>query len=65
MGYLFGVEAIEEKALQIKVPSGIDRLMTPYTAATVDTVYCGKLRPGLMFAGKVGMTELTTFRRLH
>lgn len=59
MGYLFGEEAIEEKALQIKVPSG---------RSSDDTVYCRKLRPGLMFAGKVGMSEselLTTFRRLR
>ncbi|MCJ1347528.1 hypothetical protein MMC31_005753 [Peltigera leucophlebia] len=47
MGYLFGEEAIEEKALGIKLPSG--RLYD-------DAVYDDKLRPGVMFAGK-GMSE--------
>lgn len=48
MGYLFGEEAIEEKASRIKVPSG--RLYD-------DAVYGDNLRPGVMFAGKEGMLD--------
>ena len=49
IGYIFGEEAIEEKALRTKVPSG--RLYD-------DAVYGDELRPGVMFAGKAGMSEL-------
>lgn len=48
IGYLFGEEAIEEKTLRIQVPSG---------RSSDDAVYGDKLRPGVMFAGKVGMSE--------
>lgn len=48
IGYLFGEEAIEEKTLRIKVPSG---------RWSDDAVYGDKLRPGVVFAGKVGMSE--------
>lgn len=46
--YQFGKETIEEKALRIKVPSG--RLYD-------DAVYGDKLRPEVMFAEKVDMSE--------
>lgn len=48
MGYLFGEEAIEDKALRTKVPSG-----TSYD----DAVYGDELRPGVTFAGKTGISE--------
>lgn len=48
MGYLFGEEAIKEKASRIKVSSG---------GSYDDAVYSDKLRPGVMFAGKVSISE--------
>ena len=51
MGYLFNEAAIEEKALRLKVPSG---------RSYDNAVYGDHLRPGVMFAGKQGMSELLT-----
>lgn len=48
IGYLFGEEAIEEKALRNKVPSG---------RVYDDAVYNDRLRPGVMLAGKVGLSN--------
>lgn len=51
MGYLFSEEAIEEKALQLKVPSG---------RSYDNAVYSDHLRPGVMFAGEQGTSQLLT-----